>query len=469
MKSRVIHVMLGVFAVLVHGLAGCGGGGNSSTVSSTQTVASIALVGGNNQSATAGTELPEPLEALILDQAGLPIAGQVVNFKVVTGGGTVFAGAAASDADGCARERWTLGTQAGVQKIEVRAVDSTGAAVVYATFEAIAVAGAAQSVSIASGDSQSAQQLQPVPLPVKVVVKDAYGNPTPGISVAFAANNGGSALPESAVTDASGEAAATWTLGQAVGTQTLSALVVGLPPVSFSATVTPLPPGPATTIAKISGDSQIIGQHSVLSLQVAVTDVLGNPVPGKHVTFSAAPGSGYIRPETLSQYNYGMADWAEVITDSQGNATWSGYLHTAGLQKINASVTGIAAVTFSTSVTASDHPYDGWYDCVPSGLSFPQGESLPMSVSGGLLNFVNNPGWYWKRGTLNEVDGTLDAHLGGYSEDGANYVLLSGQLVIDSLQRATGAGTSTEYYGGMGTPSPNSPTGRVGTWSCSRR
>jgi hypothetical protein len=63
-----------------------------------------------------------------------PAAGVLVNFKVVTGGGEVYAGAALTNSLGQAREIWTLGTAAGDQVLEARAVDpNTGAPVVYAT------------------------------------------------------------------------------------------------------------------------------------------------------------------------------------------------------------------------------------------------------------------------------------------------------------------------------------------------
>jgi Big-like domain-containing protein len=428
--------------VAVLGLTACGGGGgDSSPAGNNKTIASITMADGNNQSATVGTELPNPLVALILNKAGQPIAGQVVNFKIISGGGAVFAGAATSDANGFARERWTLGTTAGAQKVEVRAVDSTGVAVVYATFEANAVAGEAQSIGIASGDSQSAQQLQPLSLPVTAVVRDAYGNRKAGVSVTFTPNNGGAALPRAAITNEAGEASAAWTLGQPTGVQTLSAAVTGLPPATFSATATPAPATAATAIARISGDLQTVVQHSMLplGLQVIVTDVLGNPVPGTPVTFSAAAGSDYVTPATVS-------------TDSTGKAGWAGYIHAAGQQKVDASIAGAASVTFDINVTASSHLYDGLYLCRGYFSSSPS--SFSLIILGGL---INNDNGFAFRGTVNEADGTMSAGKGINFRE-----ILSGQLVVDSLQRATGAGT----YSGTSLYTPN-PV--VGSWTCERQ
>lgn len=77
------------------------------------------------------------------------LSGQVVTFHVVKGGGSVFAGAATTNAAGEAREVWTLGTSAGDQEIEVRAVDqATGEPLVYAKLTAKALPGPAASWSL---------------------------------------------------------------------------------------------------------------------------------------------------------------------------------------------------------------------------------------------------------------------------------------------------------------------------------
>jgi hypothetical protein len=71
------------------------------------------------------------------------LAGQLVNFHVVSGGGTVFAGSALTDDTGVAREVWTLGTTAGDQALEVRAVDqTTGEPITYARVTTTATPGA---------------------------------------------------------------------------------------------------------------------------------------------------------------------------------------------------------------------------------------------------------------------------------------------------------------------------------------
>jgi Bacterial Ig-like domain (group 2) len=94
------------------------------------------IVGGNNQSGPAGTELSQPLVLRIEDANGNPVAGQIINWTVVSGGGTMFSGVTVSGAVGTTLDYWTLGPS-GVQRLEARAVDSTtGAAITFAVFEA---------------------------------------------------------------------------------------------------------------------------------------------------------------------------------------------------------------------------------------------------------------------------------------------------------------------------------------------
>ena len=97
---------------------------------------SLSVVSGNDQSGPPGTELPNPIVARVEDSRGRAVKGQIVNFRVLSGGGSVFAGVAISGMDGVVQERWTLGAS-GPQRVEARAVDNTtGAKLTFATFNA---------------------------------------------------------------------------------------------------------------------------------------------------------------------------------------------------------------------------------------------------------------------------------------------------------------------------------------------
>ena len=113
-------------------------------------VAFLQIAAGDLQSDTVGQELDAALVVRVTDSAGVAVTGQIINFRVTAGGGSVFAGAAISDDAGEARERWTLGPLAGdTQRLQARAVDSrTGAAIVFREFKAVGVADGAASVHI---------------------------------------------------------------------------------------------------------------------------------------------------------------------------------------------------------------------------------------------------------------------------------------------------------------------------------
>lgn len=101
---------------------------------------SLAIVSGNSQTGLVGEQLPEAVVVRVTTASGSPVANQIVNFRVTAGGGSVFAGAALTNANGIAQERWTLGSAAGENRMEARAIDSsTGERLVFATFAASGV------------------------------------------------------------------------------------------------------------------------------------------------------------------------------------------------------------------------------------------------------------------------------------------------------------------------------------------
>jgi alpha-tubulin suppressor-like RCC1 family protein len=188
------------------------------------------IVSGDSQSAVVGTELPDPLIVRVVDSSGAPVSGQIVNFVVVAGGGSVFAGSAISNDSGSARERWTLGIHiADSQRVEARAVDNvTGARLTFAVFEATALAGPPDSIHMIAGDSQVSVLGDPQPDSLAVRISDQYGNPVFGDSVVWSAGPGnGTFSPAHSVTDAAGIARSLWTIDSAQSTDTATATVLG--------------------------------------------------------------------------------------------------------------------------------------------------------------------------------------------------------------------------------------------------
>lgn len=145
-RWSVVSAIVWVGSVLI---GGCGGGGAAAG----SRAASIEIASGNDQLGLVGQELARPVVVRVTDSAGLPLASQIVSFRVTEGGGRVFAGASITDGAGIARELWTLGPTEGPQKLEARALDPhTGAVVVSATLSATAYATSVHIELVSGGD-----------------------------------------------------------------------------------------------------------------------------------------------------------------------------------------------------------------------------------------------------------------------------------------------------------------------------
>ncbi|MEJ7809509.1 MAG: hypothetical protein WKG32_03745 [Gemmatimonadaceae bacterium] len=89
--------------------------------------ARLTVVGGNGQTARAGTRLPGAVIVRVEDSRGEALRGVNVAFEVTGGEGTLDAATAKTDEQGEVKVDWTLGPEPGVQEIEARILEpSTG-------------------------------------------------------------------------------------------------------------------------------------------------------------------------------------------------------------------------------------------------------------------------------------------------------------------------------------------------------
>ena len=77
-------------------MSGCGG----ADVIAPMPPPELAIVSGDNQSATIGQPLPTPLTVSLTTAAGDPLVGDTVNWIVMSGGGTLSATSAVTDGAG---------------------------------------------------------------------------------------------------------------------------------------------------------------------------------------------------------------------------------------------------------------------------------------------------------------------------------------------------------------------------------
>ncbi len=278
--------------------AGCGSSASSGGASSGPPT-SVAIFLGDNQSAVVSTPLASSPVVLVSDDAGRTVAGVPVSFSIVDGGGSITPASATTDGSGLAATEWTLGPTVGLNHLRayVAGVPTT------VTFTATGTApvGVPSSIAITAGDNQTAAPGAAVALTPVVVVKDAYGSAVAGANVVFAVSGGGGTIQTpTARTDASGLASCgTWTLGSAVGVNTVSAMVTGVSPVTFVAV------GARTsTDVKVSVPSPTPGQTVGESVAVVATVTSAYQIAA--VTASAG---GATIPLTLGTYKCGMSVW----------------------------------------------------------------------------------------------------------------------------------------------------------------
>ena len=310
-ESRISPLALLVCAVL---LAGCDSTGPP--------VASITNLT-PNLAATVGSTVP--VRVRLDDEFGSPIEGISVEFSPSSGEGSASPRSAISDVAGVASTLWTLGTTSGSQALGVGGGERS------ITVQAEAAPGPPAALTLAAGGGQAGPVGQALPTPISVKAQDEFGNGAPQVSVALEViEGGGSVSPEEAVSNESGLATTTWTMGTVTGPNTLAVSSDGLASIQITTTATP---GPPAQIAIVSGDDQSgeVGLELTSPIVVELRDQFDNLVPGGSVTFEG-DGSVDTTPATADE-------------SGRGSATWR-LGSSAGPQSMDASV-GDQSVTFS--------------------------------------------------------------------------------------------------------------------------
>ncbi len=358
------RLILSVAAVslFVAGLS-CSGGGKDAptapnTIVSAGPVAAMLIVAGQDQAAVVGKELSQALQVRVVDSSGRVIKGQVVNFRVISGGGSVFAGAAITSDSGIAKERWTLGTAVtDSQRVEARAVDpGTGNGLVFGVFRANPVADVATTVTKLAGDAQSAVAGTAANDSLAVRVTDRYGNPSPSASVTWTvAAGGGTIAPATGVTNASGVARARWTVGTRTdSTQRATVKADTLAPVSYSATVLPAAAAQLTLTQSASGAAS--GAAFTQQPRVTLFDTYGNIAKSATdaVTMTVNSGATVIGSATAIPVN-GVATFVSAgVTASTGSYTLSyGGTLSGSAKAVTQPITVTAGVASKLAVTVS--------------------------------------------------------------------------------------------------------------------
>ena len=393
----------------------------------------IEAVTAPSQSGSAGKPVAQPPGVIVRAADNTPVQGFSVTFASNGGGTIVPTGVITTDANGVAAlTSWTLGSQPGAsQTVTATAPGLAGSPV---TFTATSLA--ASKITMVSGDGQSAVLGRALTDPLVVRVTDANDMPVPNASVAFTASSGnGAVAPAAATTDANGLAAGTWTLGATLGTQSVTAALVGPPGapfVTFTATGTG-----ATSLVKVSGDNQqaAAGAELPTALRVRVTGANSLPVVGATVTFQPAGG--------------GTANPATAMTDANGEATTRWTLSAStGAQTLTASVnsaTGALSVAFAAVATTPPSRFTGSAAKVPGGAAPTAGDQAVLAYSGPASGEVALSGGSFTTPTLPAGTYTLSV----VSKSGAFPTTRVFGVVLTAGQ-TTSVGTIPIAYAGSG-------------------
>ena len=195
----------------------------------------LAITSGNNQSGKAGDTLGQTLYATVSDPCGGQVLGVTGTWTVISGSATLKSATSVSDSAGRFSTQVVLGQVPGPVQIRL-AVPNVGS-VTFNLNNNVVIA----IVALISGSGQTGFTSAAFPQPVVFQVRDAAGNPLPGVSVAFNLVSGsGSVNPSTLNTDAQGRVATTITAGTTAGSITISASAGGL---TTTASVTSVPPG----------------------------------------------------------------------------------------------------------------------------------------------------------------------------------------------------------------------------------
>src|SRR5207237_222283 len=305
----------------------------------------LALVTAPSDTARSGFALARQPVVQLEDGAGNPVgrSGTPVTAAIATGG-PALSGANPITTNGGGRAAFTNLTITGAAGPRTLSFSAPQLAAVTSNTVTV-IAGAATSIAGNAGNNQTVTAGTAVPIPPSVIVKDASGNPVPGVAVTFAVATGnGSITGASQTTNASGIAAVgSWTLGTAAGQNTLTATSPGVngSPITFTATATAGAPSAARSlVAAAPGTIAASSGANAATITVTVNDEFGNPVSGATVTLGST-GANNPLPHPAGP------------TGTNGQVTGTLSSHKAETKTVSATVNGTVAVTATASVTVT--------------------------------------------------------------------------------------------------------------------
>lgn len=284
--------------------------------------AQVKIESGDAQTSTAGRALTTPLVVRVLDSRDRGVPG--VGVRVTIGSAVPLA--SATDGEGRASMSPTAAPAAGDQviRIEVERLSP-----LYGTVHA--VAGAPDSIAPYVGDVQVDTVGRLLAQPLVAVVRDTFGNPVPGATVAWRIVAGDGQLGDAKLaTTQGGVAQSRFTLGATARTDSIAASIAtshGSVDAIFTARA--LLPG-ATALQVVGGDGQVTtaGAAFAVGPSFRALDAGGHPIPGAVVNVRVVGGgvdaqhfeadsTGVVR---LTTWRAGIRSGVDSLVATSGSA-----------------------------------------------------------------------------------------------------------------------------------------------------
>lgn len=282
--------------------------------------ASVSIVSGNNQFAQAGKTLTDSLIVIVKDSSQKLLSGITVSWNVSTGGGQITSSSSVTDSLGKATNSWKIGPS-GSQKVTATVIKEDGTNVSGSPIAFTASISEPASVSVLSGNNQSAPIGKILSEALIVIVKDSRGQSLSGIAVTWSVTAGGGQITTSSTTtDSLGKAVNTWKLGTS-GSQQVTATVkkadgtnVSGSPITFTASFSE----PAS-VSIVSGNTQTASAETILKdpLTIVVKDSKGQLLSGIIVKWNVVLGGGKVISSSSTTDSLGEA-WTYWIIGSSG-------------------------------------------------------------------------------------------------------------------------------------------------------
>ncbi len=316
-------------------------------------VDSIVVSDGNNQNGVVAAALNNPFLALVTDAYSNPISGVTVTWAVASGAGSLSLTSSVSGSNGIATGPiLTLGTSAGGNSVTATIASGTTKV---ATFSAVALSDAIDSINIDNGNNQSGTVAAALANPFLAFIKDVHNNPVEGITVNWAvASGGGSISLTSSVSGSDGIATGPiLTLGAAAGSNSVTATVAGdsTKTITFNATATA---GAADSISISDGNNQSGTVAAALAnpFVAIVKDAHANVVEGVTVTWAVASGGGSLSFTSSTSGADGIAT-GPILTlgATAGSNSITATIATGTTKVATFSATGTAGAVDSISVS----------------------------------------------------------------------------------------------------------------------